>query len=224
MAEPRTPTAVLREEHQLILRVLDVLQVLLEKGDAGEWDFDAWQECVEFFRLFADACHHGKEEDLLFPELESRGMPREGGPIAVMLFEHKQGRGFVARMVKALEDARGGEVEPLKRLEHAARAYLELLRAHIHKEDNVLFKLRGPDEGAAGDPGGQPSGPVRASIDARPHTTASVSNNFRVRKESHDDCETSYGAWPLCPGTGGSAGPGRCRRPDQAAPLPGHPR
>ncbi len=141
MAEPHTPTGMLREEHQLILKVLDVLQALLEKGDAGEWDLDAWRECVEFFRLFADACHHGKEEDLLFPELESRGMPRDGGPIAVMLFEHKQGRGFVAQMAKALEDAGGGEVEPLKRLEHAARAYLELLRAHIHKEDNVLFNM-----------------------------------------------------------------------------------
>jgi hemerythrin-like domain-containing protein len=141
MAERCTPTGLLREEHQLILRVLDVLQLLLEKGDAGEWDIDAWRECVEFFRLFADACHHGKEEDLLFPELVSRGMPREGGPIAVMLFEHKQGRGFVARMAKALEDAGDGEVEPLSRLEHAARAYLQLLRAHIAKEDNVLFNM-----------------------------------------------------------------------------------
>lgn len=141
MAEPQTPTGMLREEHQLILKVLDVLQVLLEKADGGEWDLDAVQECVEFFRLFADACHHGKEEDLLFPELESRGMPRDGGPIAVMLFEHKQGRGFVQRMAKALEEARGGAAEPLTRLENAARSYLELLRAHIHKEDNVLFNM-----------------------------------------------------------------------------------
>jgi hemerythrin-like domain-containing protein len=132
---------MLREEHQLILRVLDVLQALVEKGDTGDWDLDAMQECVEFFRLFADACHHGKEEDLLFPELESRGMPREGGPIAVMLFEHKQGRGFVAQMAKALEDARGGDTEALARLGNAARAYLQLLRAHIQKEDNVLFNM-----------------------------------------------------------------------------------
>ncbi len=102
MAESRTPTGMLREEHQLILRVLDVVQSLLEKGDAGEWDFDAWDDCVAFFRLFADACHHGKEEDLLFPELEARGMPRDSGPIAVMLSEHKQGRALVAQMAGAL--------------------------------------------------------------------------------------------------------------------------
>ena len=141
MAESRTPTDMLREEHQLILKILDVVQSLLEKGDAGEWDFDAWDDCVAFFRLFADACHHGKEEDLLFPELEARGMPRDGGPIAVMLLEHKQGRALVAQMAGALQDARSGEIEPLKRLEHAARAYLELLRAHIYKEDNVLFNM-----------------------------------------------------------------------------------
>lgn len=141
MAQSRTPTGVLREEHQFILKVLDVVQLLLEKGQAGDWDLDAWQDCVDFFRLFADSCHHGKEEDLLFPELEARGMPSDSGPIAVMLFEHRQGRAFVAQMASAVADARGGEVEPLNRLDHAARAYVQLLRDHIQKEDNVLFNM-----------------------------------------------------------------------------------
>ncbi|UCC74068.1 MAG: hemerythrin domain-containing protein [Gemmatimonadota bacterium] len=141
MGESRSATGMLREEHQLILRVLDVLQSLVEKGDVGEWDLEAWGDCVAFFRLFADACHHGKEEDLLFPELEARGMPRDSGPIAVMLYEHKQGRALVAQMAGALGGAESGEIEPLNRLEHAARAYLELLRAHIYKEDNHLFNM-----------------------------------------------------------------------------------
>jgi hemerythrin-like domain-containing protein len=141
MSDSRTPTGVLREEHQLILKVLDVLEQVLGKGSAGDWDVDAMEECVAFFRLFADACHHGKEEDLLFPELQSRGMPRDEGPIAVMLFEHKQGRALVGQMAGALEGARKGETEALSRFEEAARAYLQLLRGHINKEDNVLFNM-----------------------------------------------------------------------------------
>ncbi len=141
MSESRTPTGTLREEHQVILGVLDILQRLVEKGQAGDWDFDALEECVAFFRLFADACHHGKEEDLLFPELVTRGMPKEEGPIAVMLFEHKQGRALVAQMAAALPAARKAEPEPLNRLENAARTYLQLLRGHIYKEDNVLFNM-----------------------------------------------------------------------------------
>ena len=86
MASFDTPTAVLRDEHRLILQVIDVLESLLNSGAAdGEYDFDALDRCTSFFRLFADACHHGKEEDLLFPELEAKGIPREGGPIGVML-------------------------------------------------------------------------------------------------------------------------------------------
>jgi hemerythrin-like domain-containing protein len=141
MSESRTPTSTLREEHQVILRVLDVLERILERGEKGDWDYDAMEECVAFFRLFADACHHAKEEDLLFPELEARGMPKDTGPIAVMLFEHQQGRALVAQMSKALPGVRTGEAESLARYENAARAYVELLRGHILKEDNVLFNM-----------------------------------------------------------------------------------
>ncbi len=141
MSESRTPTGILREEHQLILKVLDVLQKVVENGEGGEWDIEAMEECVAFFRLFADACHHGKEEDLLFPELQARGMPKDEGPIAVMLFEHRQGRALVGQMAAALEGARAGQEAELATYDDAARAYIELLRGHIYKEDNVLFNM-----------------------------------------------------------------------------------
>jgi hemerythrin-like domain-containing protein len=37
---------------------------------------------MEFLSVFADTCHHGKEEDFLFPGLEAAGIPNEGGPSA----------------------------------------------------------------------------------------------------------------------------------------------
>ena len=74
-----------------------------EQGDPLDYDLVA--QCIIFFRLFADACHHGKEEDLLFTELEAQGMPRDAGPIAVMLDEHAQGRALVRTMAAALEQA-----------------------------------------------------------------------------------------------------------------------
>lgn len=126
----------------MILKVIDVAEAVVEKAQAdGAWDFDAMERCVEFFRLFADACHHGKEEDLLFPELEARGLPRDSGPIAVMLFEHRQGRELVRRMAEAMEGARDGDESALKTLTNAARGYIELLRNHIFKEDNALFNM-----------------------------------------------------------------------------------
>lgn len=138
------PSAVLKREHQVILRVLDVLQNLLDASDeGGELEVEPVGRCVEFFRLFADACHHAKEEDLLFPVLEERGIPNEGGPIGVMLHEHRLARGFVQRMGQALERIRCGEqsTQTAVELERAGREYIELLRLHIAKEDNVLFMM-----------------------------------------------------------------------------------
>lgn len=135
-------TARLRDEHVLILKIADVLERLVERSEVeGETDFDAFEDCVTFVRLFADCCHHGKEEDLLFPELEARGMPRHMGPIAVMLEEHRIGRGYANRMKEALEPARSGSGEALGRLLSGARDYVALIRNHIMKEDHVLFEM-----------------------------------------------------------------------------------
>lgn len=143
MSQPaETATSRLREEHQIILRVADAMQSLLAEADGPEGlDFDTMGDCVTFIRLFADACHHGKEEDLLFPELEAAGMPRDHGPIAVMLHEHSQGRAYARAMAEALGPAREGDERAVATLGNAARGYVDLIRGHILKEDNVLFQM-----------------------------------------------------------------------------------
>ena len=137
-----TPTSVLKAEHQVILRVVDVLERLVNRSIQGVgFEEESFGQCVEFFRLFADACHHAKEEDLLFPMLESRGIPREGGPIGVMMHEHQLARGFTRDMAAALEANERHEPDARKRFHEAARQYITLLRNHIFKEANVLFTM-----------------------------------------------------------------------------------
>lgn len=144
-----TATSRLREEHEHILEVADALAVLVRATEEGRWDVEAFADCVTFIRLFADACHHGKEEGLLFPALEATGMPRDQGPIAVMLYEHQQGRALARRMAEALDGARAGDAEAQATLRNAAMGYVNLIRGHIQKEDHVLFQMadqavRGP--------------------------------------------------------------------------------
>jgi hemerythrin-like domain-containing protein len=135
-------TTVLREEHRLILAVAGVLERLLDvQADGDPLDIDVVESCATFFRLFADACHHGKEEDLLFTELENHGLSRSMGPLAVMLYEHQQGREFVRGMFEALDGARVGDEVALRMLVTSGRAYIDLIRGHILKEDNVLFDM-----------------------------------------------------------------------------------
>jgi hemerythrin-like domain-containing protein len=141
-ADAATATALLREEHRLILEVAGALADRLGGERDGEpLDYDAVARCITFFRLFADACHHGKEEDLLFPGLEAEGMPHDTGPIAVMLDEHEQGRALVRTMAASLDKARDGDERAGDDLRGAAWGFIDLIVAHIGKEDNVLFAM-----------------------------------------------------------------------------------
>jgi len=146
-----TSTAVLRDEHRLILEVAEALDGLLrDEADGNSLDYDTVGACITFFRLFADACHHGKEEDLLFPELERAGLPHDTGPIAVMLSEHEQGRAFVRSMGASIEGARAGDDPARVELRGSAEDFISLIVSHIGKENNVLFNMAdgmivGPD-------------------------------------------------------------------------------
>ena len=133
------PTEILSDEHRVIERVLDALQRLT--AVPVNPSLEQWRKALEFFRHFADQCHHFKEEKVLFPALEEHGIPREGGPIGMMLTEHEEGRGHVRSMIDAVEQvAKGNGAASTTLLDHA-RAYVTLLREHIQKEDDILFRM-----------------------------------------------------------------------------------
>jgi hemerythrin-like domain-containing protein len=96
---------------------------------------------MEFFVVFVDKCHHGKEEEFLFPALEEAGIPREGGPIGVMLTEHAAGRSWVSQMRQTLTGYKAGDLSAGEGFRQHARHYCGLLRQHIDKENNVLFVM-----------------------------------------------------------------------------------
>jgi len=68
-------------------------------------------------------------------------MPRDEGPIAVMLQEHREGRRLVGIMRDTLPEVRHGAAAAADRFERAGRDYAALIRAHIGKEDGVLFQM-----------------------------------------------------------------------------------
>ncbi len=129
-------TQTLREEHDVILRGLDVLSAMAAQAEAGELPpKDDVADILGFIQAFADAAHHHKEEGLLFPAMERAGVPSTGGPIAVMLSEHEEGRALVRR---AKEAAAAGSAHDFAQ---AASGFVSLLRHHIDKENQVLFAI-----------------------------------------------------------------------------------
>ena len=132
-------TEVLKQEHRVIEKVLAAVEKLA--GHPGPIPLEPWEKAIDFIRNFADKCHHLKEEGLLFPMLEEQGIPREGGPVGMMLMEHEEGRGYVRAMAAALAAAKGDAEGAKKQLAENARAYLRLLKEHIAKEDQILFEM-----------------------------------------------------------------------------------
>ena len=133
---------MLMGEHRIIERVLDGLVGFTgEVQRKGSTEKEELGRFVRFVREFADTGHHGKEEDILFAAMVEHGFPREGGPIAVMLHEHDQGRG----LVRILRD-RAAQSEPWtdadrQEVASVAAGFAQMLRAHIHKEDAILYPM-----------------------------------------------------------------------------------
>jgi hemerythrin-like domain-containing protein len=137
-----SPTEILKEEHKVIKRMLAILNVACEKLEKGERvSPEVFKKAIDFIRVFADRCHHGKEEETLFPFVEQRGIPREGGPIGVMLREHEQGRNFVKALAEAVESYEQGDQDAKASIIENARGYTQLLAQHIPKEDDILYPL-----------------------------------------------------------------------------------
>lgn len=135
-------TQELRNEHEGIKIALAVLNHMADEIEEGRnVDLDDVEQLVDFLKTFADRCHHGKEESLLFPALEKMGVAKEGGPIGVMLTEHCHGREYIRAMSDALCGLFEGDKDARTAFALAAHGYAALLNRHIVKENTVLFPM-----------------------------------------------------------------------------------
>ena len=134
----KTPGQDLIHEHKAILIALNVIEQMYKRvqNDKGI-DYKDIEKMIEFLKIFADKCHHGKEEGFLFPALEEAGVKNQNGPIGVMLDQHKLGRGFIKQMEESISNI----IINKNAFVDAASSYVTLLRNHIEKEDTFLFPL-----------------------------------------------------------------------------------
>ena len=137
-----TATTSLRSEHERILSVIACLRAACTAAqNEDRFDMDTFRHGVDFIRNYADGWHHAKEEVHLFPALEMAGMPRDGGPVGVMLQEHEVGRSYVRAISDSLDAVAEGDSSARGTAIENALAYAALLEAHIAKEDGILFEM-----------------------------------------------------------------------------------
>jgi len=133
--------STLISEHEKILSFLDELEAVnkniqqLPDYQPGSQDFNKLSHIAE--HLVETELHHKREEEILFPELNKRGVY---GPPAIMREEHNQMRPKKHEL-KALAE-KTGEIdfeEFKKTLDRLVKFLIPILRDHIFKENNILY-------------------------------------------------------------------------------------
>ena len=135
------PIGPLMIEHRLIERMVGVLRGemhSIEKKNAVH--IELVDSGVDFFRTYADRCHHGKEEDILFRDLAKKRLSPEHKKImAELIEEHRTGRGTVGKLLSAKERYGKGERDALKEIIGLLKKLVEFYPVHIEKEDQHFF-------------------------------------------------------------------------------------
>jgi hemerythrin-like domain-containing protein len=135
------PIAPLMIEHRVIEKMIFLIEeavpVIEDARTVDGWLIDTF---VDFIRTYADRCHHGKEEEILFRDLERKRLVEEHRQIMNELIEdHKWGRMKVSQLLKAKDDFLGGKQEALAEVITHLKDIATFYPKHIEKEDKHFF-------------------------------------------------------------------------------------
>ena len=123
------PIAPLMIEHRLIEKMIVVIQKEIKRSELHKRINPEFIDlAVDFIRMYADRCHHGKEEDILFRDLDKKPLSDEHKRIVDELVEeHRQGRKTVADLVEAkatIFERRPGSPAPYARPDEVSNRLL----------------------------------------------------------------------------------------------------
>jgi len=139
-----SPTEMLEAEHRVIALIVGAVPLIAAKIEEGSpVDNNQISGIIEFMRLYADLCHHSKEEELLFPALAEKGMPMEGCPVGSLISEHARGRVLVKGLEQAANALKNNAADTGARKLLIANLHgiAELYPGHIWREDYMLFPM-----------------------------------------------------------------------------------
>ncbi len=128
-------------EHRLIERMLSVIKDALVQIESSQRVDPVFVDtAVDFIRIYADRTHHGKEEEILFRDLDKRPLSAEDRRVMNELIEdHVFGRKITKALVDANSRYRNGDETALAEIAEKLQTLVEFYPKHIEKEDKVFF-------------------------------------------------------------------------------------
>jgi hemerythrin-like domain-containing protein len=128
-------------EHRLIERMIVIIKSSLAQIQSSDKVDPLFVDmAIDFIRMYADRTHHGKEEDILFRELDKRPLSAEDRRVMEELIqEHVFGRQTTKALVDANTRYRTGDTAALAEIANKLRTLVEFYPKHIEKEDKAFF-------------------------------------------------------------------------------------
>lgn len=137
------PIGPLMKEHRLIERMLGLINTeLANVSGTGEIDTDFLDVVIDFFKIYTDKCHHGKEENIFFRGLKTKALTSvHSSIIDGLIEEHIFGREVLQRLVAARKRYVGGGAsrDEIKNITDSLRTLTLFYPRHIEKEDKHFF-------------------------------------------------------------------------------------
>jgi hemerythrin-like domain-containing protein len=135
------PIAPLMIEHRLIEKMIVVVRKEIKRYESdGNINPEFIDAAIDFIRVYADKCHHGKEEDILFRDLRKKELPDElKNTVSELIEEHQLGRKAVGDLVEAKQKYMHGDKQALSAILDSLRYMTDFYPKHIEKEDKHFF-------------------------------------------------------------------------------------
>jgi hemerythrin-like domain-containing protein len=138
---PFLPVAPLMIEHRLIERMIEVMRQKTKQAEETSIpDVQFIDAAVDFIRTYADHLHHGKEEGILFRDLDAKPLSEEHRRVMEELkAEHVFGRETTTRLVEARSRYVDGDAGSLTEIIDCFFTLTDFYPKHIEKEDHHFF-------------------------------------------------------------------------------------
>ena len=131
---------VLMGEHQLIKRLLKVLDAAAQRLEQGQMVRPGlFQEVADFNLHFTD--HHHRKEEALFASMVAHGLPEQTSAVALMPQEHGQGLAYNEDLRAMAQRWQAGDDTARATIIAVVNEYAAMQHQHIHEETHILFPI-----------------------------------------------------------------------------------
>jgi len=137
-----TPTENLINEHKKINELLDIMSKIALKIKSKDVFYpNDVEEVVKYLINIIENSHHGKEDDVFYPELISSGIPKETAPLSIINYEHLISVNYLKDISSCVVNCKIGNDFSGELLADSLTNYVIAIKNHIQREEEIVFPI-----------------------------------------------------------------------------------